>query len=159
MHLLPGGACAHRRPQVCHHAQLSGGSCRACGWDAVFADIPALEFFDEDSGRLSGRLHACPTECNEDRLVWNDWQHHQVKRKRAADADGTFGASDAYKVTFWGPTVGTRRLFFQHARRCLNDYVRHAWALHNDRIVNKLFKYVFEVGGRTCHARDVVGEC
>ena len=40
------------------------------GWDAVFADIPALEFFDEDSGRLSGRLHACPTECNEDRLVF-----------------------------------------------------------------------------------------
>jgi hypothetical protein len=103
------------------------------GWDAVFADIPALEFFDEDSGRLSGRLHACPTECNEDRLVWNDWQHHQVKRKRAADGDGTFGASDAYKVTFWGPTVGTRRLFFQHARRCLNDDVRHAWALHNHR--------------------------
>jgi hypothetical protein len=62
---------------------------------------------------------------------------------------GTFGASETYTATFWGPTVGTRRLFFQHARRCLNDDVRHAWALHNERIVNKPFKYVCKVLARS----------
>jgi hypothetical protein len=103
--------------------------------------MPALEFFD-DRGYLTSRLHACAAECTEDIMTWNDWQTHLVKRKGIEDStgDGTYGASDTYKVTFWGSMHGTRREFFQHARRSLNNYVTHEWHLHNERVVNKLYK-------------------
>lgn len=134
-----------RRPQTCHQAHYSGSGCRNCGWDARFSDVGEVEVIH--NGKYVGRIHACATECTEDRFQYNDWITHVVQCKKTADSTGdeTHGAKEAYTVKVWGPIVATRRGFLQHTRTSLDNYFRHQWSLHNHRIVAKAYKYVGEV--------------
>ena len=87
-------------------------------------------------------MRGCKTVMRNDKTIKYGRFHRRTVLRKNQDGGATYGKSEVYEYTEWGPTRGTCAEFFLTMRRSVERKFQHHWHLHNERVANKCLKYV-----------------